>query len=202
MTSVVLLVRHAHTDAVGRIIAGRAPGVPLSDAGRAQADHLGRALAVVPLAAIYTSPLERAVETARAIARYHSAPVREDPALQEVDFGDWTGLTLSELDDIEGWRAFNTHRATAIIPGGEAPQTVQQRIVAAIDRLAAAHPGTTIALVSHGDVIRSAVLHVAGSSLDLYHRFEISPASITAVEVAGPSLRLLCVNNTHRGVSA
>jgi broad specificity phosphatase PhoE len=202
MTTVVLLVRHAHTDAVGRIIAGRAAGVPLSAAGRAQADHLGRTLASVPLAAIYTGPLERAIETARAIARHHTVPVREDAALDEVDFGEWTGLTLSELEDIEGWRAFNTDRATAVIPGGEVPLMVQRRIVDAIERLAAAHPGTTIALVSHGDVIRSAVLHVAGSSLDLYHRFEISPASITAVEVAGTSRRLLYVNNTHRGASA
>ena len=196
--SIALLVRHAHTDAIGRIIAGRAAGVPLSTTGQTQADHLGRALASVPLSAIYTSPLERAVDTARAIASHQTVAVIEDAGLDEIDFGEWTGLTLSELDDMEGWRAFNTRRASAGIPGGEAPQHVQQRMVAAIARLTAAHPGSTIALVSHGDVIRSAVLHVAGSSLDHYDRFEVSPASVTAVEVSGSHLRLLYVNNTHR----
>ena len=198
VTTTALLVRHAHTDAIGRILAGRAAGVPLSTAGRIQADHLGRALASAPLAAVYTSPLERAVDTARAIAGHQSVTVTEDAALNEIDFGEWTGLTLSELEDMENWRAFNRQRASARIPGGEAPQCVQQRMVAAIARLTAAHAGSTIALVSHGDVIRSAVLHVAGSSLDLYDRFEISPASVTAMEVSGAYVRLVYVNNTHR----
>jgi broad specificity phosphatase PhoE len=198
--TVVLLVRHAHTDALGRILAGRADGIPLSTVGRAQAERLGRGLSALPLAAIYTSPVERAMETARSIARHHATRLEEDPGLHEIDFGDWTGLTFQELDKIEGWREFNRRRASATIPRGEAPGEVQERIVAAISRVSAAHHGRTIVMVSHGDVIRSAVLYIAGSSLDLWDRFEISPASITAVAVSGDSFRLLYVNHGHSAV--
>src|SRR5215207_4417571 len=127
--TVILLIRHAHTDAVGRVLTGRAAHVPLSSVGRAQADRLGRALAVLPLAGVYTSPLERAVETARAIARHQAVAVLEDADLHEVDFGDWTGRTFQELDDVEAWQAFNRHRAAAVIPRGESPALVQERIV-------------------------------------------------------------------------
>jgi probable phosphoglycerate mutase len=196
----VLLIRHAHTDAVGRILAGRAAGVPLSTVGRAQAERLGRTLAVLPLAAIYTSPLERALETARAIARHQAVRLQEDVDLHEIDFGDWTGLTFEELDLLEGWRQFNRRRSSASIPGGEAPAQVQARVVGAIERARRAHPGHTVAMVSHCDVIRSAVLHVAGSSLDFWDRFEIGPASITAVTASQHSLRLSYVNQGHSGL--
>jgi probable phosphoglycerate mutase len=192
----ILLVRHAHTDAIGRLLAGRSAGVPLSVTGRAQADRLGRALASLPLAAIYTSPLERAVDTARAIARHQPVPIHEDAGLQEVDFGEWTGLTFDELAADERWRRFNAERATAAVPGGERASEVQQRVMEAIRRVGARHPDRTIVCVSHADVIRAAVLHIAGTSLDLYDRFEISPASVTALSLAGERLRLLYVNNT------
>jgi broad specificity phosphatase PhoE len=197
--AVVLLVRHAHTDALGRVLAGRAPGVLLSPAGRAQAERLGRGLSGVPLAAIYTSPLERALETARSIARHQVTRLEQDHDLHEIDFGDWTGLSFVELAGLEGWREFNRRRSSATIPGGEAPIQVQERIVGAITRATAAHPGRTILMVSHGDVIRSAVLYIAGSSLDLWDRFEISPASITAIGVSGEAFRLLYVNRGCAG---
>jgi broad specificity phosphatase PhoE len=198
-TTVVLLIRHAHTDALGRFLAGRAAGVPLSTIGRAQAERLGQLLAALPLAGIYTSPLERAVETARAIARHHSVPIHEDAGLQEIDFGEWTGRTFAELDDVVAWHTFNDRRSAAAIPAGETPAGVQERIVGAITRLTAAHRGRTMALVTHADVIRSAVLYIAGSSLDLWHRFEVSPASITGVSVSDRGFKLLYVN--HRQMS-
>ena len=201
-TTVALLIRHAHTDALGRILAGRGAAVPLSSAGRAQADRLGRTLAALPLAGIYTSPLERAVETARAIARHQAAPVQEDDDLNEIDFGEWTGRTFQELEPLEAWQAFNRRRASAVIPNGETPDLVQERMVGAITRLTGAHRGRTIAMVSHGDVIRSAVLYIAGSSLDLWDRFEISPASITAVAVSRNAFRLLYVNHGQIGAAA
>jgi broad specificity phosphatase PhoE len=195
--SVVLLIRHAHTDALGRVLTGRAPGVMLSALGRGQADRLGRALAPLPLAAIYTSPLERAAATAQAIAQHQSAAITTDTDLLEIDFGEWTGLTFGELDRLADWHAFNRQRSSAIVPGGEACALVQERIVGAIARLAARHAGQIVAAISHGDVIRSAVLYVAGSSLDMYDRFEISPASVTGVAVSDATLRLLYVNQCY-----
>jgi broad specificity phosphatase PhoE len=194
--TIALLIRHAHTDAVDHRLVGRAGGVPLSAAGRAQADCLGRAFASCTLAAIYTSPLERALETARALARYQAAPVHVSEPLSEVEFGNWTGKTFAELETLPEWRAFNHRRSTAVVPGGERPIDVQRRIVAALAALATQHAGHTIAVISHADVLRSAVLHYAATPLDLYDRFVISPASVTAVSLSPAGPQLLYVNNS------
>ena len=190
-----LLIRHAHTDAIGVRLVGRAAGVALSSAGRAQADHLGRALANCPLAAIYSSPLQRAVHTAHAIARYQPAPLHVSEDFTEMDFGDWTGRTFEELAALPDWHRFNTSRACASVPNGESPRQVQQRVVGALARVADGHGGRAIAIVTHADVLRAAVLHYAGTSLDCHDRFEISPASVTAVTISRTRPRLLYVNN-------
>jgi broad specificity phosphatase PhoE len=190
----VLLIRHAHTEAVGQYLAGRAHGVPLSDQGIAEAQRLGAALHGVPLDGIYASPLERATATAHAIAhgRDHHVITRDD--LTEVDFGEWTGKTFAELDALPAWRTFNHRRAIAVVPNGEPAPAVQARIVSAVDALVRAHPSQTIAIVSHADVIRGAVLHYLGIPLDHYHRITISPASVTAFAFGGDAPRVLHMN--------
>ena len=114
--------------------------------------------------------------------------------MNEVDFGDWTGLTFAELDAIPAWQRFNRERSTAAVPNGETAADVQRRVVATLSELAGRHPGAIIAAVSHADVIRNAVLHAAATPLDLWYRFEISPASITALLLVDRELRLLTVN--------
>jgi len=193
----VLLIRHAHTAALGRYLSGRAAGVALSATGRAQADRLGQTLAGCPLTAIYTSPLQRAVQTATAIARYQAAPVRRSNALLEIDFGVWTGKTFIELEPDPAWQRFNTSRSSASIPGGESPSAVQARIVAEVSRLSAQHAGARIALVSHGDVLRFALLYYVGATLDDYSRFTVDPASVSALSVSSRGTRLLLINGRH-----
>lgn len=190
-----LLVRHAHTDAIGVRLSGRTRGVHLSARGRAEADRVGRGLAAEALAAIYSSPLERAVETATAIARYQQTSVEMIDALSEIDFGDWTGKTFAELEHDRAWHVFNTRRSTAPIPGGESAVAAQARMLTVMRSLAQAHPGRRIALVSHGDPLRYAVLHLAGVSLDRYDEVEILPASISAVLWLPDAPRLLYVND-------
>lgn len=194
--TVVLLIRHAHTDVVGKRLAGREAGIPLSVSGLTQADRLGRALACGELHAIYTSPLDRAVDTARALARYRSVPVHERADLNEIEFGEWTGKAFGELEALPAWREFNRTRSTAIVPGGETAPAVQRRILTAIDTLVHAHPGQTIAIISHLDVLRYALAQYAGASLDMYGRFEISPGSVTAVAFSDEGPRLLYVNRS------
>lgn len=177
----ILLIRHGHTDAIGRRLVGRLPGVGLTDQGRQQASVLAAQLRDEPIAAIYASPLERAVQTAAPLADALGMPVHVCEALVEVDFGGWTGLTFDELEGRDDWRRFNTERSRAPVPGGEAAAAVQARIVGALERLRARHPSATIAVVSHADVIRAALLHYRGWSLDLFHRIEIAPASISMV---------------------
>lgn len=190
-----LLIRHAHTDAIGQWLCGRAAGVCLSAQGRLQAERLGRALSATPFAAIYTSPLDRAVETARAVAAHQVCQVEVCDELSEIEFGAWTGKSFAELDADPSWKAFNERRSTAVIPGGERAIDVQARAVRALARLGAAHAGGTIAVVSHGDVLRFAVLHYSQVSLDEYHRVEIDPASVSALLLTGDRARLLYVNN-------
>ena len=107
--------------------------------------------------------------------------VAENEPLIEVDFGRWSGMTFDELERDGAWRRFNEHRATAGVPGGERAIDVQARAVAALDRIRAAHPGGRIAVVSHADVIRVAVLHCLGAPLDFVHRIEIAPAVMRAL---------------------
>ena len=199
--TVLLLIRHAITDAVGVRLTSRLPGVALSAAGRAQLQPLRARLLDVPLAAVYASPLERTMATAEAIARGRGIVVRALESLNEVNFGDWSGMTFAELDRLPAWRRFNDARGSAPVPRGETAAEVQHRMMETIERLASAHRGDTIALVSHADVIRTAVLAIAGTPLDLWHRFEIGPASITTVAYEGAEPRLITVNESA-GASA
>jgi broad specificity phosphatase PhoE len=190
----VLLIRHGHTNAIGRRLVGRLPGIGLSVNGRAQVRELSVRLTGQQLAAVYSSPLERAVHTARALADTHSLPVICRDALTDLDFGAWTGLSFENLSGLDSWRQFNAHRATAAVPGGETALEVRARIVAALNRFRLCHENETIAVVTHLDVIRTAVLYCAGMSLDLLDRFEVSPASVTALALGDAGWRVLAVN--------
>src|SRR3954468_19614346 len=151
----VLLIRHAHTDAVGRVLTGRTPGVSLSAEGARQAARLAEVLtARLRLAAIYSSPLRRAIETAVPLASRQQLGVQPCDSLLEMDFGDWTGRSFADLDTEASWRRFNEHRSIAVTPGGEQIAAAQRRIVEAIATLGASHRGGTIALISHAELVR------------------------------------------------
>jgi broad specificity phosphatase PhoE len=192
----MLLIRHGHTHVVGRRLVGRLPGVSISARGTAQVAALRRHLATTGLGAVYSSPLERAIQTAEPLARDRGLDVTAMDGLTEVDFGEWTGRTFDELAMLPEWRRFNTHRSTAVVPAGETAVQVQSRFVRTLEHLRQCHPNETIALVSHQDVIRSAVLHCVGAPLDSFDRFEIAPASITALALDGLAWRILCMNGT------
>src|SRR5687767_2098663 len=111
MTTTFLLIRHGLHELGGDIIAGRTPGVHLSDAGRTQADGLCARLADVSIDAIYSSPMERTIETAQPLATRRGLTVEHSPELLEIDFGDWTGKSLHELRGSPGWREWNSFRS-------------------------------------------------------------------------------------------
>lgn len=190
----VLLVRHAMCDPVGRVLAGRAPGVHLNRPGSVQAAALGAALGGLGIAAVYSSPLERAVETAAPLAHAAGVPVRVSAGLLELDFGQWTGREMAELESDPLWRAFNLHRATTRIPGGETMEEVVARAARAVEDIRHAHEGGLVAAVSHGDVIRALLAHYAGMSLDHLHRLEVAPASVSALAAEKWGTRLLSLN--------
>lgn len=190
-----LLLRHAAHDNVGGFLAGRMPGIPLGEAGRAQAGRLAQRLKGERIAALYCSPRERTRQTAEAIA---AAAGLESPcvleAIDEIDFGHWSGCTFAELASDDAWRDWNVRRSAATTAGGESFADVARRIVGAIDDLARRHSGATVGLVSHADVIKAAVLHHLGLSGDDWWRIEVSPASVTRLLVEGHGARLIGLN--------
>lgn len=189
----VHLVRHAAFDGVGRILAGRAPGVHLSAAGRAQAQRLAHALAHEPIAAVYTSPLERAQETAMILAGPHGVEPSLAPAFIEVDFGEWTGSDSHDLEVHSVWQDFNTLRSLTRIPGGEHMLETQTRAVAGLLELRHSHEGATIAIVSHADVIRAVLGHVLGMPMDYLLRLAIAPATYSTIELRGAWPQVMCI---------
>lgn len=187
------LIRHADHAVVGHTIVGRAPGVRLSPNGLRQADALAERLEGSAVRALYSSPLERARATAAALAARLHLDVQVADELNEIDYGAWTNKTLADLHDLEGWRRFNIFRSGSRIPEGETMIEVQGRMLGLAERLCSAHPDETVALVSHGDVIKATLAHYLGVSLDLFQRIEISPASLSVVRIEryGPEVLLI-----------
>ncbi|HEU4643002.1 MAG TPA: histidine phosphatase family protein [Gemmatimonadaceae bacterium] len=189
-----LLIRHAAIDAHGRAIAGRAPGVSLNAEGRSQARALAASLRGATVDAVYSSPLERAWETAHTIAEALGLQAQLSPSLQEIDFGEWTGRAFAELDQAPDWQRFNAFRSGTRVPGGEHMLEAQARAVGEIDRLRRRHAGGTVVVVSHGDILRAIVAWYIGLPLDLFQRLEIGPASTSTLEVTEDGARLLLLN--------
>jgi probable phosphomutase (TIGR03848 family) len=181
VSTTVLVIRHGDNDWVGRTLAGWTPGVHLNARGREQAVRLAGRLAGVPVRAIYSSPLERTRETAEPLARQLGLEVRVSDALGELRLGEWTGRKLCELENDPLWRRFNTQRSTTRIPGGELTLEVQTRMVEAFEGIRRRHPDSVVAVFSHGDPIRAILLHYLGMPLDLMHRIEVEPASVSVV---------------------
>lgn len=195
-STLILLVRHGQTPTTGKVLPGRAPGLHLADAGRAQADAVaGRIAALKKIDAVYASPLERARETAAPIARATGHRVRTHKGLLECDFGDWTGAELSTLMKKPEWATVQRAPSTFRFPNGESFTEMQVRIVSALDAIRAAHPGGTIVCVSHADPIKAAVAHALGTHLDLFQRIVIGTCSVSAVAWSAFGPIVLTVNS-------
>ena len=191
-----LLVRHAAIDAHGRTLPGRMPGVHLNAQGRLQAQALAQRISGVPVSALYSSPLERAIETAEPIAKLLGLETVVSEGLLELGFGDWTGAAIEELANLEAFQRFNSFRSCAPVPGGESMLQAQARMVAALHALHARHPDAHVAVIGHGDLIKAAIAHYAGIPLDLFQRLEVSPASISVVDIDDATVRIMAVNDT------
>ena len=196
MTTTFFLVRHAAHDDVGSYLAGRMEGIRLGPAGREQAARLAQRMTREKLDAIYTSPRERTRETAAAIAsacNLGSIPIR--PELDEVDFGEWSGKTFDQLNNDGRWRHWNDVRNEARTPNGESMADVQQRMLACMDEARRSHSGQAVVLVSHADVIKSAVCHVLAMSVGDCFRFDVDPASVTIIVMGDWGAKLLKLND-------
>jgi probable phosphoglycerate mutase len=193
--TLVLFVRHGRTPTTDSVVPGRAPGLHLSDDGRKQAmtvaDHLGGRTDVD---AVYSSPLERAKETAAPIAKALGLRVRTERGLLEADCGDWTGRSLQALRKRPEWRTVQRYPSGFRFPGGESFAEMQARMSGTITRLRDRHPGRTVVAVSHADPIKAAVVDALGMHLDHFQRVAVLPCSVTAVLYTGEGPIVLGVN--------
>jgi broad specificity phosphatase PhoE len=161
--------------------------VPLHARGRLQSEAVAAALAAEPLAAVYTSPLERARASAELIAKPHGVDPRIAPAFREMAFGQWEGLLRDELAarrpaDATAWRN-NPH--LAVPPGGDRLPDVAARVAESITHLRESHAGATVALVTHAIVTRLIVLQALGLGAERLWSVDASPAGITEIEYQG-----------------
>jgi probable phosphoglycerate mutase len=191
----LLLIRHGANDWVHGRLAGWTPGVHLNDEGRRQAAALAARLALLPIDALYSSPLERTVETAQALAGPRGLPLRLVEGLGEVRYGEWQGAELKELYKHDLWPGVQFYPSGTRFPGGETLGEAQVRMVATLDALRAQHPKGVIAVVSHADIIKLAVAYYIGMHIDLFQRLEISPCSATALLFTRMGPRLLAYND-------
>ncbi len=185
MTTTVFLVRHAAHELIGRVLCGRMPGVRLGAEGRRQAERIAERLAREAVAALYTSPLERARETAAPIAERLGLQPQTSEAITDVDYGEWSGMSFEALDSDPRWATWNAAKSTHRPPGGETVLDVQRRAIGQVERLVEAHPDGGAVLVSHCDVIKAVLAYFLGLAIEGISRFEISPASISTV-IVGP----------------
>lgn len=197
MTTTLYLIRHGETvwNADGRFQGHQ--NSPLNDSGYQQAYIVARAVSTYPIAAIYTSDLDRAAETAEIVAAPHGlSPVR-DARLREACFGEWEGLTLTQISErwpdlIAAWRADSLRTRP---PGGETLEQVQARVVMLLDDIVTRHPDEHVALVAHGGSLRAVVAHALSADLSIFRRLRLDNCSLSTIQITDGQYALVNLND-------
>jgi probable phosphomutase (TIGR03848 family) len=191
-----LLIRHGETDYNKKMrIAGRLPDVHINRKGRQQAQALADKLGVVPIKAIYSSPLERAMETAEPLANLLKLEVIPLSGLLEIDCGEWQGQSIRKLRHQKLWQSVQQRPALFHFPGGEWIGECQHRMVQVIETLRLYHsPMDLLACFSHADPIKQVIAYYLGLPLDNFQRLSIDTASISALQVTEYGSRLIMLN--------
>jgi probable phosphomutase (TIGR03848 family) len=192
----LFLVRHALTPHTCERLSGWIPGISLSDEGRAQVAAMVERMRPVALEAVYSSPLERCVETARPLASSKGLRVRIRHELGEVRYGEWEGKKLRTLAKTKLWRKVVSRPSEVRFPGGETVLETQHRALVALQGLTEKHEGKPVAVVTHADVIRLVLAHYVGAPIDLYGRLVVGPASVSVVWLGSGGPRVLKINDT------
>lgn len=193
----ILLVRHGENDWVKEHrLAGWLPDIHLNENGRRQAQEAGARLAPQPVAAIYSSPVTRCVETAEYIAAHFRLPIIINEELGEVRYGKWEGKKIKNLARKPLWQVVQFFPSRMRFPGGEALREVQFRAIQALEKLSAQHQSETVVVVSHADVIKLVLANYLGVHIDLFQRIAVSPASVSVLHLSERGfVRVLRVND-------
>lgn len=185
MKRTVLLIRHGQTTwNVQHRLPGQLPGIELTAAGQEQAERLAEALRVLPLSAIVSSPLERAVETARFLARGRDLIIHYEPDLMDIELGHWSGQVFDDLAARDpAWKAY-VRNPTVAPRDVETFPALEQRVVAAVERwLQHDATGDFPAFVAHADVIKLLIAHYTGLEAGRARSLLIDNASVSVVEL-------------------
>jgi len=193
-----LLIRHGENEYVAKgRLAGRLPGVHLNENGKKQADAVAKAFAKAPIKAVYSSPMERCVETAKPLAVALDLEIVHRAGLIEVDFGEWQDKTLKQLRRRKLWKVVQANPSRMQFPGGETFANAQQRIVQDVETMAQEHgPKDLIACFSHSDLIKLVVSYYLGQPVDLFQRIMIAPASISTLHLGDMGAQIINVNHS------
>ena len=201
--SIIILVRHGHTPTTGKILPGRAKGLHLSELGKEQASKVATNISMLDnVTAVYASPMERTLETAKPIASAFGLKVQRNRGLIEADFGKWTGRKLSDLRKLSDWEIVQKNPSLFRFPDGESFIEIQSRMVETITRISDKHRGEIVIAVSHADTIKAFLTAMLGTPLDLFQRLHISPCSVSPVILGNGSPFVLAVNASGANISS
>jgi len=192
----LFLVRHALTAQTGKTLYGQTPGVMLDERGLAQAERLVERFAQVRITAVYSSPLDRCVQTVAPLADRRGLPVITRDGLVEMDAGSWTNRPLARLRRTRLWRDVVERPSQFRFPGGESFVEAQARALTEIGAIEARHPRGRVVVGTHGDVVRILVAHFMGAHLDLLQRTVSDPVSVSVVSLGPGGPQVLLVNDT------
>jgi probable phosphoglycerate mutase len=181
--TIVYLIRHGESDFNREGVFRGVIDVPLNEHGRLQAESLGRMLARVQLAAVYSSPLARALDTAHAVALPHDLEVQINEAFQNINLGSWQGKRKTEIARLypDDWSIWKTEPERFVPPNGETIGEVRDRAWQELSRLVRFHEHTSIAIVSHRSVLKTIFASVLGLKERYFWRFYLDPASVSTV---------------------
>ena len=191
----LFLIRHGENDYLKKNkMPGRLPGIHLNTRGLEQAGELAQTLGSLPIKALYSSPLERAVETARPLAQCLGLEIRVCPDLSDTDVGLWEGRSWKVLGRTKLWKVVQQTPSQFQFPGGETFVQAQERVVNSLDAIASAHGDELIAVVFHADPIKLAVAHYLGLPLDNFQRLTTQTGSVTILKMDGSAAKILAIN--------
>jgi len=193
---IIHLIRHGHNDYGKKgLLPGRLPGVHLNEQGRNAVAALAEALKNTPLKAVYSSPLERAMETSQAIAKASGLRVEKRPNLVETALGDWEGKSIKRLSRDKRWRQLQEHPSQFRFPGGERMVEQQARLITEVQTLCGRHKAKDhFAIVGHADPLKLIIAYYIGLPLDLFQRLTVDLASVSTLIVGAKETRLLRMN--------
>ena len=193
MMGTIHLVRHGHHALLGKQLCGRIPGVQLDEVGCRQMSGCAGLIGRAP-AALQSSPQRRAQQSASILGWHFGTPVEIAPAVDEIDYGDWTAMEFADLEEDAGWKRWNSRRGSSRPPGGETMRALQQRIVQHLEELRRLDADGTVVIVSHAEPIRAALLYYSRIRLDDFLSVDVAPASISTLSVARAGIRVTCIN--------